>query len=206
MRRCRMRLAAHCRQRLHVFASFSERCQGYPGSSFERIQRLPIPFFQRILSGNTLSRFSSDIVATEVMLVHFIPSFVLPALEVVYSRALMFYFNAWLGLIAMLVFPLILAGPRIFTGRAFDLSYGKRSREAQLLSSAQESIIAQPVVKAFGLRDRAVRRYRDQNQRWFRFAFRMNFFSALAESTAHMGVYVVHIVILVSEPTGPTRR
>ena len=165
-------------------------------SLFEHIQRLPIPFFQRNSSGNTLSRFSGDIVSAEGMLVHLIPSFVIPCLEVVYSTILMFYFNAWLGLIGLAVFPLILAGPRIFTGRAFELSYEKRSREARLLSSAQENILAQPVVKAFGLSNRAVRRYKDQNQRWFRYAFRMNFFSALAESTAHMGVYVVHIVIL----------
>jgi ATP-binding cassette, subfamily B, bacterial len=52
------------------------------------------------------------------------------------------------------------------------------------------------VVKAYGLREQAITRYRNENLGWVRFAFRMNFFSALAESTAHMGVYVIHIVIL----------
>ena len=163
---------------------------------FEHIQRLPIPYFQRTKSGDTLSRFSGDIVATEVLLVHMVASLIVPALEVVYSTALMFYFNAWLGLIGLAVFPMILAGPRIFSGRAFDLSYEKRTREARLLSAAQENILAQPVVKAFGLGPRAVSRYRKQNQRWHRYAFRMNFFASLAESTAHMGVYIIHIVIL----------
>jgi ATP-binding cassette subfamily B protein len=165
-------------------------------SLFEHIQSLPMPYFQRTPSGSTLSRFSGDVVATETMLVHLIPSLIIPVLEVFYSTILMFYFNFWLGLIGMLVFPMILVGPRIFSGKAFDLSYEKRAREAVLLSSAQENILAQPVVKAYGLRDRAITRYRNENQGWVRFAFRMNFFSALAESTAHMGVYVVHIVIL----------
>jgi ATP-binding cassette subfamily B protein len=165
-------------------------------SLFEHIQSLPMPYFQRTPSGSTLSRFSGDIVATETMLVHLIPSLIIPLLEVAYSTALMFYFNFWLGLIGLLVFPMILIGPRIFSGKAFDLSYEKRGREAGLLSSAQENILAQPVVKAYGLRERAITSYRTQNAGWVRFAFRMNFFSALAESTAHMGVYVIHIVIL----------
>src|SRR5947209_5373240 len=165
-------------------------------SLFEHIQHLPMPYFQRTPSGSTLSRFSGDVVATETLLVHLIPSLIVPLLEVLYSTILMFYFNAWLGLIGLLVFPMILVGPRIFSGKAFDLSYEKRSREADLLSSAQENILAQPVVKAYGLREQAITRYRRENHGWVRFAFRMHFFSALAESTAHMRVYVIHIVIL----------
>jgi ATP-binding cassette subfamily B protein len=165
-------------------------------SLFEHIQSLPMPYFQRTPSGATLSRFSGDVVATETMLVHLIPSLIIPVLEVFYSTILMFYFNFWLGLIGLLVFPMILIGPRIFSGKAFDLSYEKRAREANLLTSAQENILAQPVVKAYGLRGQAITRYRAENHGWVRYAFRMNFFSALAESTAHMGVYVIHIVIL----------
>ena len=165
-------------------------------SLFEHVQKLPMPFFQRMPSGNILSRFSGDIVASETMLMHLVPSLALPALEVLYSTALMFYFNFWLGLIGMLVFPMILIGPRIFSGLAFELSYEKRSREATLLSVSQENIQAQPVVKAFGLRDRSIRRFRMVNEGWLRYAFRMNFFAALAESSAHMGVYVIHIVII----------
>jgi ATP-binding cassette, subfamily B, bacterial len=163
---------------------------------FEHVQRLPMPFFQRMPSGNILSRFSGDVVATETMLVHLVPSLVLPILEVIYATALMFYFNFWLGLIGLLIFPMILIGPRIFSKLAFELSYEKRSREAALLSASQENIQAQSVVKAFGLRDRAVRRFRKVNEGWLRYAFRMNFFAALAESSAHMGVYLVHIVII----------
>jgi ATP-binding cassette subfamily B protein len=165
-------------------------------SLFEHVQKLPMSFFQRTPLGKILSRFSGDVVATETMLVHLVPSLVLPFLEVVYSTILMFYFNVWLGLIGLAVFPMILFGPRLFSRRAFDLSYEKRLREADLLSFAQESMQAQSVVKAFGLRAFMGGRFRRNNSGWRRYAFRMNFFSALAESSAHMGVYVIHIVIL----------
>lgn len=165
-------------------------------SLFEHVQRLPMPYFQRTPSGQTLSRFSGDVVATETLLVHLMPSMVIPLLEVISSTALMFYFNPWLGLIGLTVFPMILIGPRAFSRRAFELSYEKRLREADLLSLTQENVQAQPVVKAFGLRQHMIDTFRARNADWLRFAFRMNFFSALAESTAHMGVYLVHVVIL----------
>ncbi|MDF2118652.1 ABC transporter ATP-binding protein [Roseiarcaceae bacterium H3SJ34-1] len=166
-------------------------------SLFEQLQKLPMPFFQRTPSGNILSRFSGDIVASETMLVQFIPSMIVPMLEVIYATALMFYFNIWLGLIGLLVFPMILAGPSIFSRMAFALSYDKRSREADILTAAQENVQAQPVVKAFGLRKRSLANFRDLNVSWTGYAFRVYFFSSLAASSAYMGVYIIHIVIII---------
>jgi ATP-binding cassette subfamily B protein len=165
-------------------------------SLFDHLQSLPIPYFQRTPSAQILSRFSGDVVATESLLVHLMPSLVMPLLEVMASTVLMFYFNIWLGLIGLAVFPLILFGPRLFSRRAFELSYEKRLREGGLLSIAQENVQGQQLVKAYGLRAYMIESFRTRNAGWAIFAFRMNFFSALAESTAHMGVYVVHIVIL----------
>ena len=164
---------------------------------FEQIQRLPMPFFLRTPSGGILSRFSGDIVASETMLVQMIPWLALPLLEVIYSTILMFYFNVWLGLIGLLIFPTILAGPSIFSRKAFALSYDKRTQEADILSAAQENIQAQPVIKAFALHGRSTGHFRGLNLSWMSNAFRVYFFSALAESTAYMGVYIIHIVIIV---------
>ncbi|MDH7798377.1 MULTISPECIES: ABC transporter ATP-binding protein [unclassified Beijerinckia] len=164
---------------------------------FEQIQRLPMPFFQRTPSGNILSRFSGDIVASETMLVQMIPWLALPLLEVIYSTILMFYFNVWLGLIGLLIFPVILAGPSLFSRKAFALSYDKRTQEADILSAAQENVQAQPVIKAFALHGRSSAHFRGLNLNWMANAFRVYFFSALAESTAYMGVYVIHIIIIV---------
>ena len=164
---------------------------------FEQIQRLPMPFFLRTPSGGILSRFSGDIVASETMLVQMIPWLALPLLELIYSTILMFYFNVWLGLIGLLIFPTILAGPSIFSRKAFALSYDKRTQEADILSAAQENIQAQPVIKAFALHGRSTGHFRGLNLSWMSNAFRVYFFSALAESTAYMGVYIIHIVIIV---------
>ena len=93
---------------------------------FERLQHLPIPFFERTAAGTLLSRFSGDVVAVETAVTTVVPWFILPALEVVYSVVLMVWFNVRLALVGLLLFPLVLLVPRVFARRAFALSYDKR--------------------------------------------------------------------------------
>ena len=124
---------------------------------FAHIQSLSMPFFSRTRGGEILSRFSGDMVAVEGTLTTMVPWCLVPLLEVLYSVVVMFWFNVWLGLIAVVIFPLSYLGPRFFAGWAFALSYDKRRREAEVISAAQENVSAQPVVKAFGMQSAAQR-------------------------------------------------
>jgi ATP-binding cassette subfamily B protein len=163
---------------------------------FDHLQRLPLPFFDRTQVGTVLSRFSGDIVSVEAALVAFVPWLILPGLEVIYTAALMFWFNAWLALIGLLLFPLMLWVPRLFTIRALALSYDKRGQEGVLLANVQENLTSQPVVKAFGLQHRARRGFGRLNANWRGTAFRMHFFSAMVEQSAYIGICLVHVVTL----------
>ena len=157
--------------------------------------RLPLAFYPRTPSGAILSRFSGDVVGLEGALVSLISWLVLPALEVVYATVLMFWFSVWLGLLGLLVFPVILWGPRLFAARALALGYEKRRSEAELLNVVQENVGAQAVVKAFGLERHARDQLARCGARWSHLAFRFNFFSLLVERSASTGGYVLHLLI-----------
>ena len=163
---------------------------------FDHLQRLPLPFFDRTQAGTVLSRFSGDIVSVEAALVAFVPWFLLPALEVIYTAALMFWFNVWLACIGLLLFPLMLWVPRLFTIRALALSYDKRGQEGVLLATVQQNVTSQPVVKAFGLQHHACRGFGRLNANWRGTAFRMHFFSAMVEQSAYIGICLVHVATL----------
>jgi ATP-binding cassette subfamily B protein len=162
---------------------------------FDHLQTLSMPFFARTRTGSVLSRFSGDVVAVESTLATLMPWCVIPLLEVTYSVVLMFVFNVWLALIASLVFPLVLLGPRFFATRAFALSYGKRLREAEVLSAVQENVSAHAVVKAFGLQPLAQTRFRGLNTAWLRIAFPVHFLGAMVERTSQTGVYLLHVLV-----------
>jgi ATP-binding cassette subfamily B protein len=175
--------------------AFTEIARDIRQKLFAHVQRLSMPFFTRTHAGEVLSRFSGDIVALEGTLTTLVPWCLVPLLEVIYSVILMFWFNVWLGLIAAVVFPLVLLGPRFFAARAFELSYDKRRREAELLGAVQENVTAQPVVKAFGLQASASSRFYGLNLLWMLVAFRAHFLGALVERSSHTGVYLVHVLI-----------
>jgi ATP-binding cassette subfamily B protein len=162
---------------------------------FGHVQELSMPFFTRFRAGELLSRFSGDLVAVEGTLVTLISWCLVPLLEVLYSMVVMFWFNWWLGLLASIIFPLSLLGPRFFAVWAFTLSYTKRQREAEVLSAVQENVTAQAVVKAFGMQKMARSRFHGLNLLWLAIAFRVHFFGALVERSSHTGVYFVHLLI-----------
>jgi ATP-binding cassette, subfamily B, bacterial len=164
-------------------------------SLFEHLQTLPLGFYTRTPAGAILSRFSGDVVGLEGALVSLISWLVLPSLEVVYATVLMFWFSIWLGLLGVLVFPLILWGPRLFAARALALGYEKRRSEAAMLNVVQENVGAQAVVKAFGLQRHARDHLARRGSRWLGLAFRFNFFSLLVERSASTGGYVLHLLI-----------
>ncbi|QCK85436.1 ABC transporter ATP-binding protein [Phreatobacter aquaticus] len=162
---------------------------------FDHVQSMSMPFFHTTPTGTVLSRFSGDLVAVETGLVGIVPLFIMPFLEVIYATILMFMFDIWLGLIGALIFPLILWWPRIFARKAFNHAYEKRQTEGHLLGAVQENVAAQPVIKAFGMADRARHAFSLVNGTWFGIARRTNFASALVERTAQTGLYVVHIIV-----------
>jgi ATP-binding cassette subfamily B protein len=162
---------------------------------FDHLQAQPWRFLQSAETGQILSRFSGDVVALEGVLVSFLAWVILPAIEVSYAFFLMFYFSVWLGLIGSLLFVVVIAGPRFFANRAFALSYDKRALEGKLLGAVQENLLAQGVIKAFGLEGMARSRFGAINGRWRITAFRLNFFGSLVESTADGGVWLVHLAV-----------
>ncbi len=162
---------------------------------FDHVQSMSMPFFHTTPTGTVLSRFSGDLVALEAGIVGVVPQFIMPFMEVIYATILMFMFDIWLGLIASLIFPLILWWPRIFARKAFIAAYEKRQTEGRLIGAVQENVAAQPVIKAFGLAPRARIDFSAMNTSWFGIARRTNFASALVERTAQTGLYVIHIAV-----------
>jgi ATP-binding cassette subfamily B protein len=174
---------------------FSEMTRDMRQYLFDHVQTMSMPFFHTTPTGTVLSRFSGDLVALEAALIMLIPGFVMPFMEVIYATILMFMFDIWLGLIASLIFPLILLWPRMFARKAFIFAYDKRQTEGKLISAVQENVAAQPVIKAFGLVPRARIDFSALNLIWYGIARRTNFAAALVERTAQTGLYVIHIAV-----------
>ncbi len=163
---------------------------------FDHVQNLPSSYFARTKRGETLSRFSIDLSAVESSVKTFANSAALPFMELIAGIILMLFLNWQLAVVALLIFPITLIGPRILTPKAVQANYEQKINEAALLGNVQENIAAQAVVKAFSLQRRALGWFGRRNDETRLKMARATFLSSMVERTVTIAVLLLHLVVL----------
>ena len=165
-------------------------------SLFDHVQNLPSAYFARTKRGEILSRFSVDLSAFEGSVRSFVNSAALPFLELIAGIILMLFLNWQLAVIALLVFPITLIGPRILTPKAVLANYEQKLNEAALLGMVQENIAAQAVIKAFTMQRKAFGWFQLRNDEARRKIAAAMFLSTMVERTVTIAVLLLHLVVL----------
>ncbi len=165
-------------------------------SLFEHIQKLPLSFYERHRRGEILSRFSNDMTTYEESVIHFANWGALPLLELLAGIALLIYLNTELGLLALLIIPIALIGPRLITPKAVAASYEVKRAQAGELGVVQENIGAQPVVKAFGLVGISQRWFGQRNRVLRTAQSRSTFLNTMVERSITIVVLWLHLIVL----------
>ena len=163
---------------------------------FEHVQNLPAAYFQRIKRGEILSRFSVDMAAFESSIKGFSAGAALPFLELNAGIILMLFLNWQLAVVALLVFPITLIGPRILTPKAVQANYEQKLNESALLAMVQESIAAQAVTKAFSLQRKVFGWFSLRNDAARRKIASAAYLSTMVERTVTIAVLLLHLVVL----------
>src|ERR1700754_2224365 len=163
---------------------------------FDHVQNLPAAYFGRTKRGEILSRFSVDMAGYESSVKHFANSAALPFLELIAGIGLMIWLNWQLAVVALLVFPITLIGPRILTPKAVQANYEQKVNEAAILGVVQENVAAQMVVKAFGLQRKAFGWFAFRNRAARHSMAEATFLSTMVERTVTVSVLLLHLVVL----------
>ncbi|MCX7318500.1 MAG: ABC transporter ATP-binding protein [Hyphomicrobiales bacterium] len=163
---------------------------------FDHVQELPSAYFARTKRGEILSRFSIDMSSFETCIKSFANSALLPFLELIAGILLMIYLNWQLAMVALLVFPITLIGPRILTPKAVQANYLQKQSEASILGTIQENIAAQAVVKAFSLQRRTMGWFRLRNTETRDRIAAATFLSTMVERSVTVSVLLLHLVVL----------
>ncbi|MFC0243375.1 ABC transporter ATP-binding protein [Rhodopseudomonas telluris] len=163
---------------------------------FEHVQRLPAGYFARTKRGETLSRFSIDMAAFENVVEIFANTAMLPLLELVAGIILMLFLNWQLAVVALLIFPITLIGPRILTPKAVQANYEQKVQEAGLLGMVQENVAAQAVVKAFSLQRKMFGFFTLRNNATRNKIAEAVFLRSMVERSVTVAVLLLHLVVL----------
>lgn len=163
---------------------------------FSHLQRLSLGFYQRTRTGDIAARFSSDLNAVENAVVLGIPGASLCVINILFSTSVLFVLDWRLALCAMVGLPLCVIGPRILTPRALMAGYQLRVEQAALTSNIHENIGAQPIVKAFSLRQSIVSTFDVQAEKVAGMATRFNFLSYTSERSPNIGMLLFNVGLI----------
>lgn len=163
---------------------------------FRHLQRLSLGFYQRTRTGDIASRFSSDLNAVENAVVLGIPGASLCVINIIFSTCILFALDWRLALGAMAGLPLCVIGPRILAPRALTAGYQLRVEQAALTSNIHENLGAQPIVKAFSLRQSTLRTFEAQADKLAAMATRFNFLSYTSERSPNIGMLLFNIMLI----------
>lgn len=163
---------------------------------FTHLQKLSMSFYSRVQVGDIMSRFSGDFSVIEDIVDGIIPWALLPSLDVIANTVLLFVLDWRLALLAMLVWPFALLGPRKFAPYVSEASLHRREQEGGTLTAVQENLGAQPVVKAFGLDERMVGDFKTLSDILAKSMRRVTFFSALVDRSSQTGVMILQVVLM----------
>ncbi|WP_254246776.1 ABC transporter ATP-binding protein [Macrococcoides canis] len=130
---------------------------------FSRLQKLPIPFFDKRQHGELMSRMTNDIDTISQVLNSSFIQFTSSVITIVGTIIVMLMLSPLLTLLTMIIIPLMLVAMRWITNRT-SILYKKRQRAIGEMNGYIEEIISgQEVVKLFSREARVTDGFTERN-------------------------------------------
>ena len=139
---------------------------------FKKFQRMPMAYFDKHQTGETMSYITNDVAAIQSALVDQLIEMVTEASILIGSLALMIYLDWKLSLLTLVVIPLVGQAMKIFGRKLKSNGTVIQERMADITSLLQESISSIRVVKSFVREKYETDRFVRQNELNFQAAMK----------------------------------
>jgi ATP-binding cassette, subfamily B, bacterial len=160
-------------------------------AAFDKLQALPLGFFERERAGVLVSRLTSDVQSLNELVREALLEVIGSALQIVLTIGALLYLSPKLAAISLVALPILVASSWSFHHGAGRAYHAIRDRVAETLTALQEGLAGVRVVQAFRREKRTLERYRPRSQAqvraWRRASFvniRLFAFLPLAQASA----------------------
>ena len=130
---------------------------------YNKIQILPIRFFDERTTGEVMSRFTNDVDAIGEMLNNTITQLISGAITIIGTVIIMFYTNWLLAIITMLFVPLMLKAGGTIAGKSRKFYSAQQAAIGALNGYIEETVTGQKVVKVFCHEDKVTEEFSELN-------------------------------------------
>ncbi len=163
---------------------------------YTHLQRLSMGFYARAQVGDLMTRFTNDLSVIDRAVTISLYKVSYHTIAAFASVVLLFFMEWRLALITLAALPLSALGPKLFGSRANRAGYELKQEESRLTGLLQENVLAQKIIRAFGLQKAFLDRFQDQQGEWRRKSVRMNLSSSFSEKVASLGILLVQVLVL----------
>lgn len=162
---------------------------------FQHLQYLPLQYFSRVSTGDTISRFSNDLNALENFLLLGLPRFLLGTLIFILSTLLLFFIEWRLALLTLMTLPLTSLASIFLSEKTKKESYLRKENEAEITTHLEEIISLQTVIRAFSLQHKLGKKFLNLldilQQNSFRLSLLTSFIETFTVSGINLSVMIV---------------
>lgn len=135
---------------------------------YHHIQRLSLSFFTKTSTGTIISRITYDASLIQSSVSNAITGFIKDVFTIFGLIGVLFYQHWKLAILALIVFPLAVFPIKEFGKRLRKFSRKGLQRMGSLTTLLHETITGNRIVKAFNMEDYEMRRFSQENERFFK--------------------------------------
>jgi ATP-binding cassette, subfamily B, bacterial MsbA len=164
---------------------------------YARIIRQPIGFFQHQSGGRILSTVINDIEKTRIALSEYLADLFQKGFTLIVFLSVMLYIDWKMSLAVGVVLPLVVLPVGQFGRKIRHSAESSQSRLGELSQILQETVGGNRVVKAFGMEDFEIHKFRDAGRRLLRESMRwVRAVAATAPFMDLLGAIVIPLLLL----------
>ncbi len=145
----------------------------------EKMDRLPLGYFERHQTGDLLSRITNDVDTLGQGLSQGFAQMVIGFVTLVGVFSMMVYINVWMALIALAIIPVSLLLTACVMSKSQKHFVAQQANLGAVNSCIEESFSGYDVIVAFGQEDRAVRSFSSAIEHLYQSGWKSQFFGGL---------------------------
>src|SRR5438876_1712607 len=146
-------------------ASAGERFLGaLRNATFEKLQALPLGFFEQERAGVLVSRLTSDVQSLTELVREALIEVIGSSLQIVLTVAALLILSPMLAAVSLVALPILIGSSWSFHHSAGRVYHAIRDRVAETLTAVQEGLAGVRVVQAFRREGRTLERYQPRSE------------------------------------------
>ena len=165
-----------------IMSSVSQRtCYQLRGAIADKIDRMPMGYFERTSVGDTLSRITNDVDTLGQSLRQGVPQLITSVTTIIGVRIMMLSINPLMTLITVVILPVSIVLIMVVVKRSQKYFVAQQRTLGKINGIVEETFSGHAIVKAFNREDGTVDRFNETNAKLYGSAWKSQFFSGLMQ-------------------------